>query len=253
VRSIDLLGVRVDDVTYGESVTLVERFIQERGPHAIVTPNPEIVMQAQGWPDFQAVLNRAALAIPDGIGLLWASRWGRRPLRQHVRGTDLVYRLAERSAETGWRWYLLGAAEGVAVRAAAVLERRFPGLRIVGAAPGSPSPALDEQVRSAIRAAGRVEIILVAYGAPFQEFWMDRNLGPLQIPVGIGVGGVLDYVAGRVPRAPRWMRDLELEFLYRLLTQPWRWRRQLALPRFAVLAAVEALRARFAGPPDGSL
>jgi N-acetylglucosaminyldiphosphoundecaprenol N-acetyl-beta-D-mannosaminyltransferase len=91
-----------------------------------------------------------------------------------------------------------------------------------------------------IRAAGPVDLILVAYGAPAQERWMDRNLGPLGIPVGIGVGGVLNFLSGRVPRAPRWVQRLELEWLHRLVIQPSRWRRQLALPQFAVLAAVQA-------------
>lgn len=248
MRAVDILGVRVDDVTYAESVALVERFIREAGPHAIVTPNPEIVMLARRRRALREVLSRAALAIPDGIGLLWAARWLGQPLREHVRGTDLVLRLAERSVGLGWRWYLLGAPQGVAAAAAANLRRLYPGLCVVGAAPGSPCPADDEDVRSLVAAAGPIDLILVAYGAPAQELWLDRNLGSLHIPVGVGVGGVLDYLARRVPRAPRWMRELELEFLYRLLVQPWRWRRQLALPQFALLAATTALRARLAGP-----
>lgn len=249
MRSVDILGVRVDDVTYAEAEVLIERFIAERGPHAVVTPNPEIVMQARRDPAFRAVLNRAALAIPDGMGLLLAGRLLGRPLRQHVQGTDLVHRLAARSPARGWRWYLLGAAEGVAPAAAATLERTYPGIRIAGASPGSPHPADDPAVRREIAAAGPVDIILVAYGAPRQERWLDRNLAPLEIPVGIGVGGVLDYVSGRVPRAPAGVRSLKLEFLYRLTRQPWRWRRQLDLPRFALLAAAEAARLKIARHP----
>src|SRR5919202_6588555 len=97
MRSVEILGVRVDDVTYDEATTLIERFIAERGPHAVVTPNPEIVMQARRDPEFGAVLARSALAIPDGIGLLLAGRLLHRPLRQHVQGTDLVHLLAARS------------------------------------------------------------------------------------------------------------------------------------------------------------
>jgi N-acetylglucosaminyldiphosphoundecaprenol N-acetyl-beta-D-mannosaminyltransferase len=248
MRAVDILGVRVDDVTYAESVALIERFVEERGPHSIVTPNPEIVMLARREPLYRAVLARSALAIPDGIGLLWAARWLGSPLRQHVRGADLVYRLAARSVQLGWRWYLLGAADGVAKLAAVELERRYPGLRVVGAAPGSPHHQDDRAIRRLIALAGPVDVILVAYGAPTQELWLDRNLGPLDIPVGIGVGGVLDYLSGRVPRAPRWMRRLELEFLHRLVIEPWRWRRQLALPRFALLAVAAAVRVRLAGP-----
>ncbi len=239
----------VHDVTYAEAVKLVERFIVEGGPHSVTTPNPEIVIAARRSPDFRAVLQRAALNIPDGIGLLIAARLLGGRFREHVRGTDLVIRLAELSARHGYRWYLLGAAPGVARLAAGRLVARFPGLRIAGAKPGSPHPRDDEATRALIRAAGPIDLILVAYGAPAQELWMDRNLGPLGIPVGIGVGGVLNYLSGRAPRAPCWVRRLELEWLHRLVTQPWRWRRQLALPCFLLLAGYAGARARLAGSP----
>jgi N-acetylglucosaminyldiphosphoundecaprenol N-acetyl-beta-D-mannosaminyltransferase len=232
--------VRVDDVTYAETLALVERFIVEGGPHAITTPNPEFVMQARQDAAFRALLDRAALNIPDGVGLLLAARLQGERFREHVRGTDLVERLAALGATRGHRWYLLGAAEGVAQAAADRLQARHPGLTIAGAAPGSPHERDDDSTRALIRAAGRVDLILVAYGAPAQERWMERNLGPLGIPVGIGVGGVLNFLSGQVPRAPGWMRRLELEWLHRLLVQPWRWRRQLSLPHFAALAVVAA-------------
>src|SRR5204863_7305352 len=121
---------------------------------------------------------------------------------------------------------------------------QFPGLSVVGADPGSPWPADDARVRQQIAATGRVDVILVAYGAPKQERWLDRNLAALEIPVGIGVGGVFNYLSGTAPRAPAWLRRLHGEWLHRLITQPWRWRRQLALPQFAALAVVEAIRKR---------
>lgn len=239
-----ILGVRVDDVTYEEAVARIEGFIAEGGPHAVVTPNPEFVMLARRDPEFRALLARSALAIPDGVGLLWAARWLGTPLRQHVRGTDLVHRLAARSEAAGWRWFLLGAGHGVAAAAAAALRQQYPDLQVAGSAAGSPERQEDEQTRSVIAAAGGVDLILVAYGAPAQERWLDRNLGPLGIPVGIGVGGVFNYLAGLAPRAPALIRRLELEFLHRLVSEPWRWRRQFALPKFAALAAAAALRAR---------
>ena len=239
--SLDVLGVRVDDVTYDEALAAIEGFIAAGGPHVVTTPNPEFVMLARADPAFRAVLARAALNIPDGIGLLLAARLLGGRFREHVRGTDLVERLAACGAARGHRWYLLGAEPGVARRAAERLTARHPGLRVVGAEPGSPRPVDDARVRATIAAAGPVDVILVAYGAPTQELWLDRNLGPLGIPVGIGVGGVFNYLSGRAPRAPLWMRRLELEWLHRLLTQPWRWRRQLALPRFAALAVLTAI------------
>jgi N-acetylglucosaminyldiphosphoundecaprenol N-acetyl-beta-D-mannosaminyltransferase len=235
-----VLGVRVDDVTYVETLALVEQFIAEGGPHLITTPNPEFVMRARQDADFRALLSRAALNIPDGVGLLLAARLQGQHFREHVRGTDLVEKLAALGAVRGHRWFLLGADDGVAQDAAARLQARHPGLIVAGAAPGSPHERDDAATREMIGAAGPVDLILVAYGAPAQEWWMDRNLGPLGIPVSIGVGGVFNFLSGRVPRAPGWIRRLELEWLHRLVVQPWRWRRQLSLPQFAALAAATA-------------
>ncbi|MCC6176028.1 MAG: WecB/TagA/CpsF family glycosyltransferase [Chloroflexi bacterium] len=237
---MDVLGVRVDDVTYDETIALVDRFIAEGTPHIVTTPNPEFVMVARAEPNFRALLGRTALNIPDGVGLLLAARLFGERFREHVRGTDLVELLAAHGGRRGQRWYLLGAADGVAAEAACRLRARHPGLQIVGAAPGSPSPTDDVATRATITAAGPVDLILVAYGAPAQERWLERNLGPLGIPVGIGVGGVFNFLSGRVPRAPRWVQQLELEWCHRLLVQPWRWRRQLALPRFLLLAVASA-------------
>jgi N-acetylglucosaminyldiphosphoundecaprenol N-acetyl-beta-D-mannosaminyltransferase len=242
IRSIDVLGVRIDDVTYAEALSLIERWIAEGGPHVITTPNPEIVMWARREPGFRATLQRAALNVPDGVGLLLAARLRGERFREHVRGTDLIHKLAAIGARHGHRWYLLGAADGVARKAADRLRAQYPGLIVAGAEPGSPRPEDDAATRTMIQSAGPIDVILVAYGAPAQERWLERNLGPLEIPVGIGVGGVLNFLSGEVRRAPTWMQRLELEWLHRLIVQPWRWRRQLELPKFVWLAALEAVR-----------
>jgi N-acetylglucosaminyldiphosphoundecaprenol N-acetyl-beta-D-mannosaminyltransferase len=241
----------VDDVTHAEALARCVALAEERQPRYVVTPNPEFVVVARRDPELRRILNAADLSIPDGGGLLLAARlWGQ-PLREQVRGTDLVHLLAAVGAPAGQRWFLLGGAPGVAEAAARALLERYPGLQIAGTAAGSPAPADDAAARAAIRAAAPVDILLVAYGAPGQELWMARNLAALPVAVSIGVGGVLDYLAGRVRRAPAWVRGLGLEWLFRLLVQPWRWRRQLALLRFA-LAVLRELprwraRARAAG------
>jgi N-acetylglucosaminyldiphosphoundecaprenol N-acetyl-beta-D-mannosaminyltransferase len=246
VNSLDILGVRVDDVTYAEALALLREYIAGGAARYVVTPNPEFVMAARRDPAFRAALAGAALAVPDGGGLLLAARlWGR-PFREQVRGTDLVYQLAAAGAPSGQRWFFLGAAPGVATAAGQRLAELYPGLRVAGAYAGSPDPADDATTRAAVLAASPVDVLLVAYGAPRQELWMARNLPTLGVPVALGVGGVLDYVAGRVPRAPRWVQDLGIEWLYRLVRQPWRWRRQLALPCFALLALWETPRRRAA-------
>jgi N-acetylglucosaminyldiphosphoundecaprenol N-acetyl-beta-D-mannosaminyltransferase len=244
MKSVDVLGVRVDDVTYPEALALLLEAIAQRRPSVVTTPNPEIVMIARGDADFQATLNRSRLNIPDGIGLVLAARIRGQRLRQHVQGTDLVLLLAAEGARVGQRWFLLGGGPGIAERAAAALAARFPGLTIVGAEAGSPWPADDSTTRQRIAAAGPLDVVLVAYGAPKQERWLERNLALLDIPVGIGVGGVFNYFSGVTPRAPAWLRRLHLEWLHRLVTQPWRWRRQLVLPVFVALVLRDALRTR---------
>lgn len=240
-RSVSIFGVRVDDVTEEEAVARCERFIAERR-RIVVTPNPEIVMAARRDRAFRHALARADLAIPDGGGLLLAARWWRRPLREQVRGSDLADRLIERAAVRGYRVFLLGAAPGVAEEAARRLIARFPGLTIAGVYAGVASEAHDGDTRAAIAAAGPVDILLVAYGAGKQEEWMTRNVPLLDVGVALGVGGALDFMAGRVRRAPLFIRRLGLEWLFRLLVQPWRWRRQLGAARFFPLAAGHALR-----------
>jgi len=229
--SFHILGVRVDDVTHEETLALVEQFIARQSLHQICTVNPEFVMRAQQDTAFREVINHAALCIPDGIGLLWAAKRLRHPLRERVAGSDTVMRIAERAAQTGWRLYLLGAAPGVAEKAASVLQTRYPGLNIVGTFPGSPSPDEQDAIVERIRAA-RPDVLFVAFGAPAQDLWIAHNLPRLQVPVALGVGGSLDFVAGVAKRAPRWVQRIGLEWLDRLIREPWRWRRQLALARF---------------------
>lgn len=249
VRSIDVLGVRIDDVTLAEASAICHACIRSGEPHQVVTPNAEFVMAAQRDLAFRSILNCATLAIPDGAGLLLAGRLLGTPLRTQVAGTDLADELAGLCARTGHRLFLLGAAPGVAARAAERLTERHPGLIVAGTLAGSPDPAADAEVCAALRAAGRIDVLLVAYGAPKQEAWIARNQPALGIPLAMGVGGAFDFFSGRVPRAPRLVRRAGLDWLFRLIIQPWRWRRQLALPRFVAAVALEAVRQRRAPRP----
>jgi N-acetylglucosaminyldiphosphoundecaprenol N-acetyl-beta-D-mannosaminyltransferase len=230
--SLFVLGVRVDTVTFDEVLARIETFIAEGRPHQLVTVNPEFVMSAQTDAEFRRIINASALALPDGVGVWWASRRAGRPLPERIPGVDLVERLAALSAQQGYRLYFLGAMPGVADKAVAVLRARYPTLTVAGSYAGSPRLEEDEAIVARVRAASP-HILLVAYGAPAQDRWIARNLERLKVPVCIGVGGSFDYIAGVHPRAPGWLRRLGLEWLHRLVTQPWRWRRMLALPRFA--------------------
>jgi len=239
-KSIVLLGVRVDDVTFEEALSVIEGFIREGTPHQVVTVNPEFVMAARRDEEFRRILNAAHLALPDGIGLIWASRLLGRPLRERVAGSDLVPMIAALAAKRGYRLFLLGAAPGVAEEAAQRLRQENPGLTIAGTHAGSPAVEEEEEIVALVQAA-RPHVLLVAYGAPAQDKWIARNLERLRVPVCMGVGGALDFIAGVAKRAPRWVQRLGLEWLHRLIHQPWRWRRQLALVRFAGLVLRERL------------
>ncbi|HVC32631.1 MAG TPA: WecB/TagA/CpsF family glycosyltransferase [Chloroflexota bacterium] len=246
VRSIDVLGVRVDDVTLREALAICHACIRSGKPHRVVTPNAEFVMAARPDPGFRQLLNDSTLLIPDGAGLLLAGRLLGARLHAQVAGTDLADQLAGLCAREGYRLFLLGAAPGVADEAGRRLRARHPNLIVAGTCAGSADPSADDETRARLRAAGRIDVLLVAFGAPKQEAWIERNQAALEIPLAIGVGGALDFLSGRVPRAPAAMRRLGFDWLFRLTVQPWRWRRQLALPRFVVAVTYEGMRRRLA-------
>lgn len=244
IRSLEMLGTRVDDVTFAQVLAVCGELVR-RGERALIsTVNPEIVMAARRDPSYRRVLNSSTLCVPDGVGLLLAARLSGCPLREHVRGTDLVEKLAEVGVAAGYRFFFLGGRQGAGAAAAAALSARWPGLQVAGCHEGDPEPAHDDDTVAAVREARPVDILLVAYGAPAQERWIHRNLEATGAIIAIGVGGVFDMLSGRVPRAPIWMRKLELEWLYRLARQPWRWKRQLALPAFALLIVGSLLARR---------
>jgi N-acetylglucosaminyldiphosphoundecaprenol N-acetyl-beta-D-mannosaminyltransferase len=232
--ALRVLGVPIHDATYDETLDHIATWIDQGGPHQIATVNPEFVMTARRTPTFRAVLDQADLCLPDGVGITLAARYMGRPLRERVAGVDLVKRIAARAAEAGWRIFLLGAAPGVAEQAAGVLRQRSPGVTICGTYAGSPAPEEAAEIAGRVRAA-QADVLLVAYGAPAQDLWIARHLTQTGAAVGIGIGGAFDYLAGVTQRAPLWIRRLGFEWLHRLIQQPWRWRRQLALPHFALL------------------
>jgi N-acetylglucosaminyldiphosphoundecaprenol N-acetyl-beta-D-mannosaminyltransferase len=230
--AISILGIPVHDVTTDETLALIDQFVREQTPHQLCTVNPEFIMLAQKDLEFKQILDRSALNLPDGIGVVWAAKRLGQPLRERVAGSDLVGLLADRAQKTGWRIFLLGAADGVAEQAAIILRERYPHAHIVGAYAGSPRPEDEVEIAARIRSSG-ADVLLVAYGAPQQDKWIARNIEPTGVAVAIGIGGSLDFVVGTQKRAPQWLQRVGLEWLYRLVREPWRWRRQLALPKFA--------------------
>jgi len=232
-ESVEILGVRVHNLDEQQALDLMVEFIDSGWPHQVCTVNPEFIMRAGRDPEFSQILRQADLCLADGVGVLWAGRVLRHPLRARVTGVDTVQRLAEIAGQRGYRVYLLGSAPGVAERTAAILAASHPGLIIAGTYAGSPAIAEDEAIGQRIREA-RPDILWVAYGAPAQDKWIYRNQGRLGVPLAMGVGGAFDFISGVSRRAPVWLQSLGLEWLHRLYHEPWRWRRMAALPDFAL-------------------
>ena len=239
-ESVYVLGVRVDrisrDQALGRIMEIVGRWRSSEHQlpcQQLITVNPEFVMAAQRDASFRQAINAAALVVADGVGVVWATRYLRAATPERITGVDTLVALAQRCASTGYRLYLLGAAPGVAEEAAIRLQSLTPGLQIVGTYAGSPAPAEEEAIIERVRVA-QADILCVAYGAPAQDLWIYRNLSRLPVALAVGVGGAYDFISGRQRRAPRLFQQLGLEWLYRLYREPWRWRRMLALPLFAL-------------------
>ena len=243
-HSLRILGVRIDDVTMEETIQRIKGLLDAGHFQHVVTVNPEFIMTAQHHPTFRTTLEAAALAVPDGVGLLWAARWQRQPLRERVTGVGLTKQLAALSVSHKYRIFLLGAAPGVAEQAAAQLRALYGAPKIVGTWAGSPRPEDVASIREQIQQA-QPDILLVAYGSPVQDLWLHEYGPTLGIRLGIGVGGTFDYLAGVQAYAPELLRRYGLEWLYRLVTQPQRWRRiWTAVVEFSWAAWREARQVR---------
>lgn len=231
---INILGIDIDNVTEDEALERIQGFIESGRPHQVVTVNPEFLVQSRSNDDFRHALLDADLSLPDGAGLLWASRFLGRPLKARVTGTDLVRHLAGIASKRHYRIFLLGAAQGIGAKTAGILKQECPGLDICGVYGGSPRQQEEDYIVDIVMKASP-HLLFVAYGAPQQDLWIQRNLSRLGVPVAVGVGGAFDFISGRVKRAPLRMRRYGLEWLYRLSQEPWRWRRMLRLPLFVCL------------------
>lgn len=229
---MQVLGITVHCVVEQDVLRFVLDRIKQREPTQIVTVNAEFVMIAQRDDRFRHVLAASDLATPDGAGVVWAARRKGATIQRRVGGSDLIWSLSRQAAQYGNSVFLLGAAEGVAASAALRLQAAIPGLVVGGTHAGSPAPGEEDSIVDLVRASGAY-ILFVAFGAPQQDLWIARNLQRSGAVVGMGVGGSFDYVAGTARRAPVWMQERGLDWLWRLIQQPWRWRRMLVLPRFA--------------------
>lgn len=248
MQELNILGVKVNNVTMDETIERIEGFIKSKKPHQICTVNPEFIMAAQKDREFMNVLNGADLCVSDGAGLLWASRYLSKlvnsstrqpmtPIQGRVTGVDLIWKMAEIAEKRGYSIYLLGAGPSVAEQTALGLRTKYPYLKIAGVSEGVPKlqpdrtsvldiDSFEKSLASKIYKL-KPNILLVAYGAPKQDKFITKYKKELGVPVMMGVGGAFDFISGRLRRAPKWMRTIHLEWLYRLILEPRRLNRIL--------------------------
>jgi N-acetylglucosaminyldiphosphoundecaprenol N-acetyl-beta-D-mannosaminyltransferase len=215
-------GLPLARFTFEQTLDEVDRLIAAGAPHFVITANVHYAMLTESDPRLRAVNEQAALVVADGMPLVWASRWNGSPLPGRVTGADLFPALCQRAAQRGHRVFLLGAAPGVAVEAAAILCARYPGLQVVGIAVPPFRPLSEEEndeLIATIRAA-RADLLFAAFNQPSGECWLAENCAAMEVPVSVQVGGSLNFITGRVNRAPRWVQRIGAEWLYRLWREP---------------------------------
>ena len=222
VMKKNILGLKIDSLTFAEALEKVDDLIVAKKPSQVITVNPEMVMAAQKDKEFRRIINQANLIVPDGKGIMLAGKFLGKPLRERITGVDLTWAVCKLAEDRGYGVFFLGGGVGIAKEVSQRIKKLHPHLKIAGFYVGFPG---DEKTIELLKQA-RPDVLLVAFGAPQQEKFINglKNQG-INIPLSIGVGGTFDYIAGKYPYAPDWIRKIGLEWLYRLFTQPWRWRR----------------------------
>lgn len=216
MQRISLLGVPIDSLTKEEALTKLRSMLMSTSQHHVMTPNNEMLVESTRNSGFRSVLQKSDLNVPDSTGLLFAARLTGQSLRERVPGVDTVQELVKNLGPEH-PVFFLGAAEGIAARAAAAMQVQNPHLQVAGCYSGSPRDAgLVERINAA-----KPHLLLVAFGAPKQDLWIAENLKKLStVRVAMGVGGTFDFLAGKIRRAPAGLRALGLEWLWRLVQEP---------------------------------
>ncbi len=238
-------GLDIANLTMDETVGAILGMLGEPRLHAIFTPNAEIVMQSVRDPALARLLNEADLLLPDGAGVVLGAKILGTPLKEKVSGIDTARRLMSEKRRPPLRFFLFGGKPGVAELAAIHLLSEHPGIEIAGFRNGYFTEAEEEGIVEEINRAG-TDILFVCLGVPKQERWIEKHRDHLHCRVAMGLGGSLDVFAGTGRLAPEWMRRAGLEWLFRLMREPSRWKRMMDLPRFMLLT----LRTRLAGKPE---
>ena len=230
---MDIMGVPVSPFSMQEAVAWLLQRIKDNKKTQVVTANAEIIMMGLQDPRYLDLLQKTDLVLADGDGTVWAGRTLGYTVPERVAGFDLFVQLLKQAAKTGETIYLFGAAPGIAEAAKAKAEEIAPGVKIVGTRNGYFKEEESGAIIDEINRSG-AQILFAALGAPKQEYWLDSHRDELKPPVRVGLGGSFDVLAGKMERAPKWMQEASLEWLFRLYKQPSRFGRMLALPKFVL-------------------
>ena len=231
MREINILGIEIDNISYGEALARICELIKTGEVVYVVAPNVDHVIKLQSDAEFRRIYENASLVLADGMPLLWAARFLGTPLKGKISGSDLFPELCAFAAEKGYKLFFLGGRPGAALKAAEVLRAKHPGIQIVGIY--SPpfgfenDVAENRKIIQMIRDA-KPDILFVGLGAPKQEKWIFSHYKELNVPISIGIGVSFEFVSGMVRRAPLWMQRIGLEWFWRLMMEPRRlWKRYL--------------------------
>lgn len=231
--TVSVFEIPFSKLSMKDTVKFLTEAVQSRQPHHVITANPIMVMTAVNHPEYKQMMQNAEIIVPDGTGIVWAASVGGEPLEGRVTGFELLHELLKVGETYRWKFFLLGTTSEVIQEAAERLQMQYPAAIICGYRDGFFGPDEDAAVIEQIRAASP-DILFVARGADTQEPWIAQHKQSLKVPVVMGVGGSFDIISGKLKRAPKVFQKLRLEWFYRLLKEPTRYKRMLALPKFVV-------------------
>ena len=231
---VKILDVPVHPLTMGEAVSVLEESITSGEQAFVVTANAEIIMMCQEDAGYKKIVSQdAQLVLPDGAGAVWAGRHLGYKIPERVAGFDLYCQLLDKAAQKGYKAFFFGGSPGIAEAAKAKSEELYPGVQVVGCRNGYFKEEESQAIIDEINASG-ADMLFAALGAPKQEKWLVRYREQLKPKILMGIGGSFDVFAGKMERAPKWMQDASLEWLFRLYKQPSRFMRMMALPKFVL-------------------
>ena len=226
-----IFDISISARNMAQTIEFLSDNIQSKKPTQVITANPIMIMAALNDPKYKEMMQQAELIVPDGAGLVWAAKYMQRPVQERVAGIDLMLNLLSIAEQQQWRVYFLGASQEVIQTAVANIRKQFPSLYICGYRDGYFGLNEDQQVIEDIQSAAP-HLLFVGRAASQQEPWIHHYKNDLAVPVMMGVGGSFDVLSGKLKRAPKIWQWARLEWLYRLLQEPWRYKRMLDLPKF---------------------